>query len=57
MEQIEDARSDLDRDLAELEGRLRHEANLEVQFWKHPLFFVGGAVILGLLIFKLVHTR
>ena len=50
---IEQARTDLKRDLSALETEVRREANWKVQFRKHPYAFLAGAIMVGLLIASL----
>ena len=54
--EMEQARTDLGRDLDELEARVRRETDWRVQVRRHPWLVVGCVVIVGLIIVKLVRS-
>ena len=47
---IRSTRRELGDNLQELEGRIKDATNWRVQFARHPLAFLGGALAIGALI-------
>lgn len=54
LEEIEQARIALDRDLSAFESRVRTETDWKLQARRHPWWVIGGVVVLGFLLFKIL---
>ncbi len=56
MDEIEQARKALDRDLAAFERGVKQETDWKVQFDRHPWAVLGAAFVLGFLLWRLVRS-
>lgn len=54
--QIEQARGALDRHLDVLENRLETETDWRTQYARRPWWFLGGALVAGFLIARIVRS-
>ncbi len=54
---IEAQRSQLARDVDELQGRIKEELDWRVQYWRHPEWFLAGAAFAGLLLSVILVPR
>jgi hypothetical protein len=57
MSHIEAQRSQLARDVDELQGRLKEAVNWRIQYKRHPEWFLAGAAFAGLLLSVLFVPR